>query len=114
MQVEKDLVNGHVRKRTMKMVMKRRASDGPQSVTTLSQEAQVQPNPVESTMRLKQTMSCDAMRVPGKNGPRKKRTIRRTAGQISKEFRCFFCEKMFGSEAAAIMHMRNKHQAGTK
>jgi hypothetical protein len=95
-QVEKDLVNGHVRKRTIKMVMKRRASDGPQSVTTLSQEAQVQPNPVESTLRLKQTMSCDAMRVPGKNGPRKKRTIRRNAGQISKEFVAFSARRCSG------------------
>ena len=33
---------------------------------------------------------------------------------IQKEYRCFFCEKLYGSEAAAIMHMRNKHSAGTK
>jgi hypothetical protein len=33
---------------------------------------------------------------------------------ISKDFKCFFCTKTYGSEAAAIMHMRNKHKAGTK
>ena len=25
-----------------------------------------------------------------------------------------FCPKKYGSEPAAVMHMRNKHQAGTK
>lgn len=50
----------------------------------------------------------------GKNGPRKQRTVRRVANQISKDFKCFFCTKTYGSEAAAIMHMRNKHKAGTK
>ncbi len=33
---------------------------------------------------------------------------------ISKDYKCFFCTKTYGSEAAAIMHMRNKHKAGTK
>ena len=50
----------------------------------------------------------------GKNGPRKQRTIRRVATEISKDFKCIFCQKSYGSEAAAIMHMRNKHKAGTK
>lgn len=40
--------------------------------------------------------------------------IRRTANQIMKEFKCFYCEKFYGSEAAAIMHMRKKHKEGTK
>ena len=53
-------------------------------------------------------------RIPGKNGPRKQRTVRRVATQIQKDFKCFFCPKTYGSEAAAIMHMRNKHKAGTK
>ena len=50
----------------------------------------------------------------GKNGPRKRRTVRRIATQIQKDFNCFFCAKTYGSEAAAIMHMRNKHNSGTK
>ena len=50
----------------------------------------------------------------GKNGPRKQRTVRRIATQIQKDFRCLFCPKVYGSEAATIMHMRNKHQSGTK
>jgi hypothetical protein len=40
--------------------------------------------------------------------------VRRVATQIQKDFKCFFCVKTYGSEAAAIMHMRNKHKAGTK
>jgi len=93
----------------MKLVMKRRVAEVPQTVTSLCESSQVKESNIEHTLQLKQTHSCDAMRAPGKNGPRKKRTIRRTAGQIAKEFHCFFCEKMYGSEAAAIMHMRNKH-----
>lgn len=50
----------------------------------------------------------------GKNGPRKQRTIRRVATDIQKDFKCIFCQKVYGSEAAAIMHMRNKHNVGTK
>ena len=36
------------------------------------------------------------------------------ANQIKKEFKCMYCEKFYGSSAAAIMHMRQKHQEGTK
>ena len=36
------------------------------------------------------------------------------ACQISKEFNCMYCDKVYGSSAAAIMHMRQKHQEGTK
>ena len=53
-------------------------------------------------------------RVSGKNGPRKQRTLRRTANEIKKDWQCQFCEKCYGSEAACIMHMRNKHGTGTK
>ena len=42
------------------------------------------------------------------------RKIRRTANMIKKEYKCFYCEKFYGSEAAAIMHMRKKHKEGTK
>ena len=42
------------------------------------------------------------------------RKIRRTASQINKEYKCFYCDKFYGSEAAAIMHMRKKHKEGTK
>lgn len=63
---------------------------------------------------IKHSLSFENGKVLGKNGPRKQRTLRRTAGEIQKEFNCIFCDKMYGSEAAAIMHMRNKHKAGTK
>ena len=33
---------------------------------------------------------------------------------IPKDFKCWYCEKSYGSEAAAVMHMRNKHNVGTK
>jgi hypothetical protein len=52
--------------------------------------------------------------LQGKSGPRRKRTIRRIATQIQKDFKCLFCHKTYGSEAATIMHMRNKHHSGTK
>lgn len=42
------------------------------------------------------------------------RKIRRTANMINKEYKCFHCEKFYGSEAAAIMHMRKKHNEGNK
>jgi len=42
------------------------------------------------------------------------RKHRRMANQIKKEFKCFYCEKIYGSSAAAIMHMRKKHKEGTK
>lgn len=44
----------------------------------------------------------------------KKKTKRRTASQIVKQYQCLFCPKRFGSEAANIMHMRKKHNMGTK
>ena len=45
---------------------------------------------------------------------RQHRTVRRTASEITKEFKCFHCDKFYGSEAAAVMHMRKKHSEGTK
>lgn len=42
------------------------------------------------------------------------RKHRRMANQIKKEYKCFYCEKFYGSSAAAIMHMRKKHKEGTK
>ena len=36
------------------------------------------------------------------------------ANQITKDFKCMYCEKFYGSSAAAIMHMRKKHKEGTK
>lgn len=42
------------------------------------------------------------------------RKHRRMASQITKEFKCMYCEKFYGSSAAAIMHMRKKHKEGTK
>ena len=36
------------------------------------------------------------------------------ANQITKDFKCMYCEKAYGSSAAAIMHMRKKHKEGTK
>lgn len=45
---------------------------------------------------------------------RQHRTVRRTASEIQKSFKCFHCEKYYGSEAAAVMHMRKKHAEGTK
>ena len=44
----------------------------------------------------------------------KTRKHRRTANQITKDFKCMHCDKCYGSEAAAIMHMRQKHEEGTK
>lgn len=44
----------------------------------------------------------------------KKKTKRRTANEIVKQYQCLFCAKRFGSEAANIMHMRKKHNMGTK
>lgn len=40
------------------------------------------------------------------NGAAKTRKHRRTANQITKDFKCMHCDKCYGSEAAAIMHMR--------
>ena len=48
------------------------------------------------------------------SGPQKTRKHRRTASQIRKDFTCMHCDKRYGSEAAAIMHMRQKHDEGTK
>ena len=42
------------------------------------------------------------------------RKHRRMANQINKEYKCMYCEKFYGSSAAAIMHMRKKHKEGTK
>lgn len=42
------------------------------------------------------------------------RKHRRMANQIIKEYKCMYCEKFYGSSAAAIMHMRKKHKEGTK
>ena len=42
------------------------------------------------------------------------RKNRRMANQISKNYKCMYCDKYYGSSAAAIMHMRNKHKEGTK
>ena len=39
----------------------------------------------------------------GKNGPRKQKTHRRNANEIPKDFKCMFCDKKFGTEAATIM-----------
>ena len=52
----------------------------------------------------------------GQNGSNvaKTRKHRRTASQITKDFKCMYCDKRYGSEAAAIMHMRQKHEEGTK
>ena len=36
------------------------------------------------------------------------------ANQIKKEFKFMYCEKFYGSSAAAIMHMREKHKEGNK
>ena len=36
------------------------------------------------------------------------------ANQIKKDFKCMYCDKVYGSSAATIMHMRNKHKEGTK
>ena len=44
----------------------------------------------------------------------KMRKHRRMASQIKKDFKCMYCEKFYGSSAAAIMHMRKKHEEGTK
>jgi hypothetical protein len=50
----------------------------------------------------------------GSHQRRQHRTIRRCATQINKDFKCFHCDKKYGSEAAAVMHMRKKHFEGTK
>lgn len=50
----------------------------------------------------------------GSHQRRTHRTIRRCATQISKDYKCFHCDKRYGSEAAAVMHMRKKHAEGTK
>lgn len=42
----------------------------------------------------------------GSNNAAKTRKHRRTANQITKDFKCMHCDKCYGSEAAAIMHMR--------
>ena len=42
----------------------------------------------------------------GSNNASKTRKHRRTANQITKDFKCMHCDKCYGSEAAAIMHMR--------
>ena len=47
-------------------------------------------------------------------GQIKQRKHRRMAIEIKKEFKCLYCDKFYGSEAAAIMHMRTKHMEGTK
>ena len=44
----------------------------------------------------------------------KARKHRRMANQISKDYKCMYCDKYYGSSAAAIMHMRKKHKEGTK
>ena len=44
----------------------------------------------------------------------RQRKHRRMANQITKDFKCMYCEKFYGSSAAAIMHMRKKHKEGTK
>lgn len=45
---------------------------------------------------------------------RKQRKHRRLAIEINKEFNCLHCNKSYGSEAATVMHMRQKHGEGTK
>ena len=44
----------------------------------------------------------------------KQRKYRRMANEIQKDFKCLYCDKKFGSEAATVLHMRNKHSEGTK
>ena len=48
------------------------------------------------------------------SGSFKGKKRRRMASQIKKEYKCMYCEKFYGSSAAAIMHMRKKHHEGTK
>ena len=47
---------------------------------------------------------------------RRKKHLRRTAHEISKEFSCPYsgCTKSFGSEGSLNLHMKIKHNGGTK
>ena len=44
----------------------------------------------------------------------RQRKHRRMANEIVKDFKCLYCDKLFGSEAATVLHMRVKHKEGTK
>ena len=77
---ERDQEAQYLKKRNMKLVMKRQVAEASQAVTSLSQESQAKAASLESTHRLKQVPGGEPVRTAGKNGPRKKRTIRRTAG----------------------------------
>lgn len=46
--------------------------------------------------------------------PKKTKKHRRMASQINKEYKCLYCKKCYGSIAAMVMHMRKKHNEGTK
>ena len=47
-------------------------------------------------------------------GSKRQRKHRRMANEIQKDFKCLHCDKTFGTEAATVLHMRFKHQEGTK
>lgn len=50
----------------------------------------------------------------GNHSSLRQRKHRRLATEIQKDFKCLYCDKPYGSEAATVLHMRNKHKEGTK
>ena len=46
----------------------------------------------------------------------RKKHLRRCANEIEKSFRCPYsdCEKLYGSEGSLNLHMKIKHNAGSK
>ena len=97
-------------------------SNGNQQTLSYAENPETKPDPVSHQNSIESNKSEGAENnsvSEGKQGKTsdsggKHRKPRRTANQISKDFKCLYCDKRYGSEAAAIMHMRQKHDEGTK